>query len=546
MRITIILICIFLTNQLICQTAFSAILQQTEAELLYLYSVPFEEVKKQNDSLTVQGFELTDLEYHEGKFWAIWRQTGHSSILAEADSWETFQELKKEKIKEGWLLSHLLIYSPADGQQQFVGSWKNKRQPHNVWKLNDLKSVEFHYNEMAKLNLHLKQIQAVEEADGRLSYFMLYHKGMPDERTHFTHFANEAAFNEDRNKRMKSGYQPVDLEIQSWQGIPQYFCLYQKKSGAAELQYQLDWESLLHVQSFLGETYKVVDLEFTRGEHRIFAPPYSLARVEKTPDTDVASLQLTLKGDETILDNSPAFAAANGLSWLADHGYPKLRLGKTTTATTAIARKLADANHMKTMLPSQAGIHSIINGLGKYISGNYDIKKIEYYDIHDFQPQKITEGLRKVLNVQDSLVEIPLQKAREGLTGPSIAMVRWGLYQASADGKNLIKKGEQWGTLVGYGKNKHGIEKPNYLIVHDPTDGDEARQRYFRVDDLEQYFIITEETQLLTPDAEWKDESESFSTLPALKRQLLSEFNEGEEEVKVFPVWESLLVIRLK
>ncbi len=547
MRITIILICIFLTNQLMSQTAFSAILQQTETELIYLYAVPFEEIQKRNDSLSTDGFELADLEYHEDKFWAIWRKTGHSTTLGRSDSWEAFQEIKKEKIKQGRLLTSLLVYEQPDGQQQFVGCWKNKRQPHNVWKLKDLKSARFHYQEMAKLNLYLQQIQAVEEADGRLSYYLLYHKGIPAEKTHFTHFSDEKAFDEDRTKRLKSGYQPIDLEIERMQGLPQYFCIYQKKSGAAELQYQLDWESLLHYQTFLGGSFKVTNLEFSEGQHRVFAPPFNLTRIEKTPDTDMNSLQISVKGNDSAINTqSPVFAAANGLVWLAENGFPKLKPGQSSNATNTIARKLADGNHMKTLLPSQTSVYSIIEGLGKYVRNSYDIREINYYDIHSFYPDTIAEDLNEVLSVSDNLTELPMQKAKEGLVGPSVVLIRWGMYQPSSDGKNLIKKSERWGTLVGYGKNKHGVEKPNYLVVHDPADGDQPRQKYFRVDDLEQYFITTQDTQLLTPEADWKDEAENFSKEPALKRQLLSEFEEGTEDVKVFPVWESLLILRVK
>ena len=97
MRITISLICVLLTTQLIGQSAFSAIMQKTDSELIYLYSVPFEEVQKQNEQYASEGFELVDLEYADSKFWAIWRNTGESTILGQVDSWESFQELKKRE-----------------------------------------------------------------------------------------------------------------------------------------------------------------------------------------------------------------------------------------------------------------------------------------------------------------------------------------------------------------------------------------------------------------------------------------------------------------
>lgn len=551
MRLTTFLICIFLTNLSMAQTSFSAILQKTDSELIHLYEIPFEEVEKQNAALSPEGYELIDLERQNNKFWAIWRHSGESTSMEQAESWEAFQEIKKQKIKDGHLLSKVLIHTDADGRRHYLGIWKAKRKPHNVWKLPDLKSVRFHYSEMAKLSLYLQDIQVVEEADGSQSYYLLYHKGSSDDMTHFTHFSSESAFNEDRVKRLKSGYRPVDLEIIIANGIPNYYCLYRKQKEEAELQYQLDWESFLHYEDFLGADYRVVDIEFSEGKQRVFAPPFSLKRTQKTPDTDMASLQLSTKGIETSIQNhSAAFAAANGLVWLSENGYGKLAEGRSVNpehAAGKIARKLADANHMQTLMPSKANSYTVIQGLFKYITdAGYKVDQLGFYDLHDFDEQKLEASLREVFYLENSLSQLPLQKAKEGLTGSSVVLLRWGMYQADTTGEKLVKKSDQWGTLVGYGKNEHGVEKPNYIVVHDPADGDEPQQKYFRVDDLEQYFLTTKETKLLSPSTEWQDEAEKFDALPALKKQLLSEFEEGADDAKVFPVWESLLIVKIK
>jgi hypothetical protein len=544
------LICTVFSCQLIGQTAFSAVMQQTEKELIYLYEVPLEEVFKQNEQYASDGFELIDLEYKAPHFWAVWKKTGESITPEQADSWEAFQELKKQKIKDGRLLNKLLIYEDEEGQQQFIGLWKNKRLAHNIWKVEDLKSVQFHYQEMAKLSLYLKDVQVTAKADGGFSYYLIYQKGSPEDMTHFTHFANESAFNEDYAKRTKSQYRPVDIEVVTQQGIPHYFCLYRKEEAPAELGYQLGWESLVHFQNHMGESYKLVDIEFSTGQQRIFAPNVNQQRVKKTPDIDLAAIQISTKGTDGALQNhSAALAAANGLYWLAEQGFDKLKAGSATQAEQAaaqIARKLADGNHMKTLLPSKANKYSVIEGLSKYIDQEYEIKDIQFYDIHSFDSQQLSEKVQSLMVVEDSLTEIPLQKAREGLVGSTIVLVQWGLYQPSADGKHLIKKSDQWGTLVGYGQNEHEVEKPDYLTVHDPYDGTKARQRYFRVDDLEPYFLTRESTMLKTPSPEWKDEAATYIELPALKRQVLAEFEEGAEHVKVFPVWESLLIISIE
>lgn len=551
MRITIILICIFLTSQSISQNAFSAVLQKTDQELVYLYSVPFEEVKNRNQSLSAEGFELIDLEFHDASYWAIWKHSGHQTTMQKADSWEAFQEIKKQKIKDGQLLNNLLVYKNDEGQYEYIGLWKNKRLAHNIWKLPNLKAIQFHYKEMAKLSLYLHDIQVVEEENGKLAYFVLYHKGSPSEMTHFTQFANESAFNQDHAKRIKSGYQPIDIEVKTIYGIPQYFCLYRKVDVESELQYQLDWEGLVNYQEFLGADYKVVDLEFSEGKRRIFAPPFNLKRVEGTPDSDMEALQLTAKGSSapSIKNQSAAFAAANGLYWLSQNGFSKLadkKSGKADQECLKIARKLAGANHMKTLLPTKSNKYTVIEGLSKYIEEDYEVEEISYFDIEDFDTIMIEESLRAKIYSEDSLSSLPLKKAKEGVIGSTIVLLRWGQYEPSADGKNLIKKGDYWGTLVGYGKNKHEIEKPNYILVHDPSDGNEAQQKYFRVDELEKYFSTTDQTMLLNRTDKWKDEAEDYHSISAVKRQLLSEFEEGAENIVEFPVWEGLLIIKVK
>ncbi len=550
MRLLILLICTVFSSQLFSQTAFSAVMQQTKAEVIYLYEVPLEEVKKQNEQYAADGFELIDLEYKAPHFWAVWKQTGEAISLGETDSWEGFQELKKQKIKDGRLLNNLLIYQDEEGQQQFIGFWKNKRMAHNIWKLDDLKSVLFHYKEMAKLSLYLRDVQVVAEADGKFSYYLLYQKGSPADMTHLTHFANEAAFNEDHSKRIKSHYRPVDIEVVNQNGLPHYFCLYRKEEAEANLEYQLGWESLVYFQNHLGESFKLVDIEFSAGKQRIFAPTVNQQRVKKTPDIALASIQVSTKGTEASLqNNSAALAAANGLYWLAENGFDKLKAGtaaKPEQGAARIARKLADGNHMKTLVPSKASKYTVIEGLSKYVDAEYEIKDIQYYDIHGFDQSQLSEKIQSLIVVEDSLAGIPLQKAREGLVGSTVVLVQWGQYQASADGKHLIKKSEQWGTLVGYGKNEHDIEKSDYITVHDPSDGDEAHQKYLRVDELEPYFLTTEDTMLKTPSPEWKDEAEDYFTLPALKRQVLAQFEEGSENVTVFPIWESLLIISIE
>lgn len=550
MRLMTFLICTVLSFQLMGQTAFSAIMQKTASELIYLYAVPLEEVQKQNEQYAADGFELIDLEYSENKFWAIWKQSGEAITFEQADSWKGFQELKKQKIKDGRLLSNLLTYKDEEGKQQFIGFWKNKRLAHNIWKLPDLKNVLFHYKEMAKLSLYLQDIQVVEEADGQFSYYALYHKGSPDEMTHLTHFTNETAFNEDHAKRLKSNYSPIDIEVLNAHGIPNYFCLYRKQKTKADLQYQLGWESLVHYQNHMGETYKLVDLEFSSGKQRVFAPPFHQQRVKKTPDVDLASLQISTKGTQSaIQNNSPALAAANGLYWLSENGFDKLNPGtsaKPEQAAAKIARKLADGNHMKTLLPSKANKYTVINGLNKYIRENYQLEEIQFFDIHGFDQTQLSEHIQDLITVEDSLEQIPLSMAKKGMVGSTIVLVQWGHYEPSQDGKHLIKKADQWGTLVGYGKNEHDIEKSDYITIHDPADGKKGAQKYLRIDDLEQFFITTDETSLKTPSAEWKDEAEDYISLPAVKRQVLAEFDESADEVSIFPVWESLLIIRIK
>ena len=547
MRGVITLLLLTIPTIIFCQT-LSAVFHQTTTDLLYLDEASFQKIQSKNDSAATAGYELVDLEMKDGKYWGIWRKSGTGVSIEKFDDWSAFDAAKKEHIKTGKLLTDVEVFSTDEGTM-YLGFWKEKRHAHNIWKLNNLKAVQFHYQEMAKLNLYLQDIEVVKLPDGSKEYFVLYHRGEPSELTHLTHFTTSAELEADKAKRSKSGYGVVDFEIDVTYDFPSYFVLYKRMEEESSLQYQLDEDGMGEYMSFLGTDHKIVDREFSEGTPRYFTAPYSLKRIQKTPDSDMASLAIATKSaapkTKEYKNSSAAFAAANGLYWLAQNGFDRLVSGsKAQTAAELTAKELTKGNYMKMMVPSQSSTIDVINGLAQYIEDKkYPLDQIQYYDISDFNEGDLSESVQNVLQLEDELKTLPLAKAKESFSYKSIALIKWGMYKPSIDGKHLVKQSENWSTLVGYGMNEHGNEKDNILIINDPVDGEATRQKFMRVGLLEEYFMMTEKCQLQTPTDQWKDEAEDYSSISALERQMLSYSKGGERSS--FPVWEGLLIVRV-
>lgn len=542
MRVVLSLLCMFTLGQMTAQTAFSALFEKTDKEILSLYEVSMADIQKRNDELSPEGFELIDLEFYHGKCYGIWEKTGKPVTFDEAEGWEAFQELKKAKIKEGLLLADVETYTDEEGLTKIVGLWKNKKHPHNIWKLPNLKSIEFHHKELAKLGLHLEDIETMDDGNGSIAYLALYHKGNADDKTHFTQFSNEAMFNTDRSKRFKSGYACIDFEVALRGDVPYYMALYKKLPKVQDLSYQLEFDGYVQFQDFLGSTYKTVDLELNDGFLRPFSAPSYTKRASKTPDIDMKKIDVATRGadDEALRNRSGAAAAANGLFWLSQRGFDELNSSGSKDGDKA-AVSIANSVMVKSISKNKPADQTLIQGLANFVDANYSIRKIDYYSVHDFVEEALVDNAwSEQILIEKNLDQLSLQKAKEGLTGSTVVMVKWGIYEPMENG-NLEKKSESWGTVVGYGVNEHGVEKSDILIVHDPSDGEATRDKYFRVKNLEEFFMMTEKTQLIQADEDGIQES---NVIPAGQKQFLSYYDKDKYES--FAIWESLLILKVE
>ncbi len=529
------------------QNAYTALLQQTDKEILYLYEVPFTQIEERNQELSPDGYELIDLEFFNNKCWGIWMKTGNSLTIAQAEGWEAFEKLKGEKIKAGQLLKDVEPFENEDGETIIMGFWQDKKAPHNIWKLPNKQSVEFHHKELSKLGLYLEDIETIKEPDGSLSYLALYHKGLPADMTHYTEFVSEEVFQKDRDKRNRSGYVCVDLEVAIDNRIPSYIALYKKKAAKQAFNYQLEWDILLQFQEYLGSNYKTIDIEINDGPLRAYAPPISMKRTANTPDIDMNEIPLKTKGEAGFKNQSAACAAANALVYLTHKGYEKLSgtgLKAGEQSAMNIAQTLANGNFMKTLIPNKTSTYSVIDGLGTYIEEEYMVRSARYYDIAPMDVANLENPtIKEIIHLEGGLKNIPLDKAKEGLSGSSIVLLKWGIYQADETSSHLEKKSTVWGTLVGYGTNEHGVDAPNVIVVHDPTDGNKTVEKYFEVEELEQFFMMTTNSKLQAPTEAWENEHKEEPNISALDKQFLSYYK--KDKYDFFAVWEGLLIMKV-
>lgn len=547
----LILVALSITTLGFSQFSFSGIFNETaEQNFQYLENGSWEELQFNHASNQEKGLQLIDLEttIHENQrtYWAIWQTAPEESIFESVNGWTAMVQQKRQKAKDGYLMTDIESYVNADGEAQYLVSWKKKEQYHKMWKLESWDGVLLKLAAMQKQGLYLVDLEAIKQPDQSFQYLCVFHKNLNDRRSYAVYHKDFNSFAHDKSDRNKSGYYLTDFEAVAIDGETHLFGIYLDGNQEDGLRYQLDKTSLQAYGNYLGENFHLTDIEIQKGDGRMVAPPILVDRLITTPDFYIYQDKSTVKVplENKVYLDAPA-AAANSLAWLALNGYPELYQAKKDPEGNQLIYTLGDEEHMKSITQKGVEAEALVDGLVKYIAGKgYSIQQLQYHGVHPFMRDKLQmKEAHDNIELEDELSAPELNVAKSGLIDKSIALIQVGLYTQVPNSKDLERVEQRWFTLVGYGQNPFEVKDPNVLIVHDPTDDYGKIRQYLEVDPLYKHTDLNNDSRLIMSTSEasgWQE------TRPAKSGQYLKNMESEDEGARKFAVWEGVVSLQLQ
>lgn len=227
--LAILTICILST--IYAQPFYSGVFKSTADSLEYSFGLSWEQLKSAQQSQRAKGFELDDVEAtlveKKRQYHAIWRAGAPARKLALVPAWDSLVMIKRIMAADSFLMHDIEAFTHKE-VAHFVVLWQAGTTKHKVRKLSSWEGLMNDYEEMNRRGLHVVDIEGFTAADGETHYLALYHKRIASRRTHLHRAADIEAFNVDKRKRNKSGYQLFDYEHFEKRGVEFHFGIYEK------------------------------------------------------------------------------------------------------------------------------------------------------------------------------------------------------------------------------------------------------------------------------------------------------------------------------
>jgi hypothetical protein len=227
----LVFLLIFTASFSSAQEYYSGVFKSGKDSTEYSYALSWEALLSEQNTRRAKGFELEDVEaVQNGNSWqyaAIWKAGATPKKLAIVPGWDSLVVLKRIMAADTFVMQDIEAFTHK-GKENFVVLWDKGLTLHKVRKLNSWEGVSNDYEEMEKRGLNMVDIEGFTAADGTTHYLALYHKRIASQRTHLYRASDLDAFNIDKRKRNKSGYQLFDFEHFEKRGVAFYFGIYEK------------------------------------------------------------------------------------------------------------------------------------------------------------------------------------------------------------------------------------------------------------------------------------------------------------------------------
>lgn len=254
------------------QDDFSGVFQQTTSSFEYAKAIPWQAIQMKNKELQKKGYRLVDIEtvYNEQQqnFWGIWEKKKSITQVDKIKSWRALIEKKKAMAQKGFFLTDVESYVTNAGNTYFLGIWEKGAKGHQIVKTSSWKGVNQIAKKFEKQFLYLQDVEVYKDADNTTKFVMLFHKGLPQDKTYVYLSPNRKTFLTQRLQRWKSGFRMLDYERFMDNGKSIMVGVFKKGSGQETLQDNLNNGSFtaFHQQLSGEEGLQLTDIEIFEGK----------------------------------------------------------------------------------------------------------------------------------------------------------------------------------------------------------------------------------------------------------------------------------------
>lgn len=229
---------------LLAQQIFSGVFHQTEAPMVYADKLTEDALEGKVNEWNKAGFRPIDMESKliEGTryYWLIGTKSDLKSQIKRVTGWGDFVKLKRDMVKEDYVLTDLEAYALNEIDYKFVGIWHQGDTKHKVWKLDSVEGMEQKTEEMGKDNYYPVNIEVFQTPAKTTIYLVTYYYGPVSSQTHIYATNDPKAFNTDLLQRTKSGYRLIEYQSYDINEVPQFLCIYQRGDYESKLIRDLD------------------------------------------------------------------------------------------------------------------------------------------------------------------------------------------------------------------------------------------------------------------------------------------------------------------
>ena len=252
---------------LVAQVKLSGVYKAVNDSLYYIENVSWDRLMTERDELQAENFHLTDIEVLKEKdlirFWAICKEGAAVDTIQHIVRWDSLIRQKRKMFKEGFVMQDLEYYRDEEGQDHFIAFWNKGTSTHKVWKFDSREAMYKKIAQHNKSDLFLHDIEPVQMGD-EYAFLAIFHRGLPRERTYLYESDSLAFFNEDRLRRIKSGYRIKDFERFYENEKATYFAIYEKGNHTdfyTVAQTEEDFEERIDSRKDEEELLKLFDIE---------------------------------------------------------------------------------------------------------------------------------------------------------------------------------------------------------------------------------------------------------------------------------------------
>ncbi|MEL6252060.1 MAG: hypothetical protein AAFR87_08625 [Bacteroidota bacterium] len=484
------------------QNSFAGVFQESNAAQVYWNNASWDSFINKHKELREKGYQMIDFEgVHVGKgksgrFWGIWSKTNKQSRLQSRTSWEDFLKLVSDRRKEGYSLQDIESMLNRNGKRIYLGLFvKTGERAQFVQKYRS-RSELFSSTEnfKKKRKAYIIDFDPIRTKDGKYQFLAVYTQGS-DKKTRFSSHDKISSFNSNRKNMKKEGLRMKDFESYK-EGNKTYFMAIfgtpsSNKKPDESFWRSLNWNSLKAHRNTLKQSrnLNLVDIEVFSPKGKIVAPEFYDSKSKQTPDiwqhmpkiekysrSKMSRMSAKKDGKEF---NSDSFcgptSVSNGIMYWVKNGYPKLNPKKSQVEMV----KVLGSEEYMNAFNGGTNLYKMSKALHTYLKENGSQLKKAYIQ-HIGKPSRADdiEDRLSYVDLKKFQKSIRLDYFKKGLINPkSMHILLWGKYKK--EGKELIRTGGHFVTLVGYGIDDKGKLDKNLLIIHNPSSSDKKPKREF-------------------------------------------------------------------